>query len=123
MIDCVGSPTHGQYMKSTLSFFAALVCISCGSGALSTAACPTDGTTLTYENFGSSFMSSYCVSCHSGSRAESGIDLSTSSKAQTYAAAIVSEAGTRSKMPPAGSPAPTATERAQLVEWLSCGSQ
>ena len=109
-------------MKSALGGLAALL-VSCGSGALSTEACPTEGTALTYESFGANFMSAYCVSCHTVARAEGGVDLSSLTNTRMVAAAVVSEAGTSNKMPPAGSPAPSAADRAKLVEWLSCASQ
>jgi uncharacterized membrane protein len=92
----------------------------CG-GVGTTAQCSDGGTTLTWASFGQAFVSSYCVSCHGGDRAERGIDLSTEAGVTRYASDVLAVAGESSTMPPFGESSPTAAERAQLVEWLSCG--
>lgn len=89
-------------------------------------ACPTGGTMLTYDNFGKDFFNSYCTSCHSGgSGVSEAQDKPFDSQAdiQAHAGQIYSEAGgTNTGMPPSGT-GPTADERTQLAEWLSCGAK
>lgn len=96
-----------------------LTLAGCGAGV---PACPDAGTPLTYSSFGSGFMSVYCVPCHGPSRTEKGFNVSTLSLVQSNDSAIVSHAGTGSDMPPSDSLLPSATERAQLTEWISCGA-
>ncbi len=95
-----------------------LLCSACGADA--SASC--SSSTLTYANFGQSFLSTYCVACHSGSRVEEGVDLSTAAGVSQHSAAVLREAGTGSAMPPSGSAAPSSAERAKLAEWLNCGA-
>jgi uncharacterized membrane protein len=83
--------------------------------------CDDGGTDLTYANFGQPFFSTYCTSCHGADLAEHGIDLSTEAGAAKYAAGIVQAAGDGAAMPPNGVGAPSAAERAQLVQYLGCG--
>jgi hypothetical protein len=96
------------------------------SGALvSGATCPDGGTSLTYTNFGQSFMATECTSCHGTARAEGGVRLDTQSSVQSNASLIDSVAGAgpngvRTSMPQGGS-VPTAT-REELSTWLACGA-
>jgi hypothetical protein len=90
-----------------------------GSGASTT--CPPGGTTLTYAGFGQSYLSRYCTSCHGSSSPSEGLSLSTQALVQAHAGAVASETS-RGSMPPRGSAMPTATEAAQLAEWLACGA-
>lgn len=90
-------------------------------------ACPDTGTDLTYANFGQQFFADYCTSCHAEGSGVAGAETSpfTSQAAiQDEAAEIFERAGgTNTNMPQSGSPAPTADERNQLAEWLSCGAK
>lgn len=98
-------------------------------GATGTTCSP--GSTLTYDNFGSSFMASYCTRCHSSSLsgaprqgAPDGHDfdsfagiLAVAEHIDEYAAA--GPGGTNTEMPPTD-PKPTLAERQELGEWLAC---
>jgi hypothetical protein len=117
------SPLVQESMRP-LPLLVLLPLVSCGPDLTgsSSALCTDAGSPLTYDNFGASFLSSYCVSCHGGSRSSGGVSLATAADASRYATAIVSAAGTRASMPPSGAAAPSAAERAELVQWLSCGA-
>ncbi len=99
----------------------ALLCLAgCGPSA---PRCPDAGTTLTYENFGAAFMTTYCVDCHGPKKAEKDITLQTAPLVQTHAARSNDAAGVGTSMPPEDAGVfPTSTERAKLAEWLSCGA-
>jgi uncharacterized membrane protein len=93
---------------------------ACGSAAIPP--CPDAGTALTYDNFGSGFMRTYCVRCHAGDRVEHHVDLSTREQIIAQGTKVVSSAGIGSSMPPSPELMPDEIERAQLVEWMSCGA-
>lgn len=81
---------------------------------------------LTYETFGEAFLTSWCRGCHSRDLAEElrqgaplEVNFNTRADARMRgrrAAFLVGDART---MPPAGGP--SESERALLVEWMSCG--
>src|SRR5258707_15888014 len=96
---------------------AVLVFLSCGPDVAAGATCADAGTSLTYASFGAGFLSTYCTTCHGVARTEAGVNLTTEANASRYSAAIVAQAGTATVMPPAGSSAPSAAERADLVQW------
>jgi uncharacterized membrane protein len=82
---------------------------------------------LTYENFGKSFMQKYCVLCHDSHKscfmrfgAPAGFDFDQPTGIQTRKNAIVRFAVTNTFMPPPWMTKPTPAERAQLWQWLSC---
>lgn len=97
------------------------------------AVCPDGGTALTYEDFGSAFMASYCQRCHSaevdGSARNGAPDdhnFDTQVECQALADHIDELAGsgpgaTNVEMPPS-QPRPTLAERRMLSEWLACGA-
>lgn len=97
-------------------------------GTLEQRTCPTDSF-LTFQNFGSGFMSEYCVGCHSSQipanmrqGAPDGVDFDSLDKVRTHAAAIYLRAGDDyATMPPAGGP--DRSGRILLGEWLACGAQ
>jgi uncharacterized membrane protein len=99
---------------------------ACKSEGGEVPACPDAGTALTYADFGQGFFEKYCVSCHAkGSGIGGAQDIPLESQAQIQANLddIYSEAGgTNTGMPPSSSK-PTAAERQQLAEWLSCGAE
>jgi len=95
------------------------------------AVCP-EGSTLTYESFGKSFMDKYCVTCHStalvGAAARKGAPeghdfdvlagiVPTAEHIDQYAA--IGPNASNQKMPPTD-PKPTDEERTQLGQWLAC---
>ncbi|MBS1150959.1 MAG: hypothetical protein H6Q89_2657 [Myxococcaceae bacterium] len=104
------------------AFSAVAVLALAGCGGAPLPACPDAGTALTYQNFGIGFMAGYCIECHGSGRTEKGLILTTPGAVRGHAEAVNAESGTGSAMPPRGSPLPSAAERAQLVEWLSCGA-
>ena len=97
------------------------------------ATCP-EGSMLTYESFGQSFMSRYCTRCHSstlsgserhGAPSDHNFDTLAGIKA-TPAEHLDEEAAAgpenvNTSMPPAD-PRPQDGERRQLGEWLACGT-
>jgi hypothetical protein len=89
--------------------------------------CPPEGTTLTYDNFGSSFLQGNCNTCHSADYAArhgapDGFRFDTLDDVHLHAARIfVRAAGPNTSMPP-GPDDPPADEREQLAVWLVCGA-
>jgi mono/diheme cytochrome c family protein len=111
---------------------ALLMLAGCGGGKPTEATCPT-GSTLTYQNFGQSFMSTYCLRCHnsalSGSArhdAPSDVNFNEPAGIQKEIKDIDTEAGagatvTNQDMPPDGEK-PSVDDRKKLAEWLACGA-
>jgi uncharacterized membrane protein len=96
------------------------------------ATCP-PSSTLTYDNFGQSFMTSYCTRCHASTLTGSermgapllhdfdtlpGILVFIDHIDETAAAG---PDATNTSMP-IGDPGPTIDERTLLGEWLACGA-
>ena len=96
--------------------------------------------TLTYDNFGSAFFTSYCLSCHSSSksgeaRKDAPTDVNFDSLAdikmhstQIDIEAAASPKRTNTSMPPGFDQSPpkgtypSPDERMKLGEWLACGA-
>ncbi|RYZ03665.1 MAG: hypothetical protein EOO73_26770 [Myxococcales bacterium] len=98
---------------------------ACGSdlGDSTGSTCPS-GSTLTYENFGSSFMQSYCLACHADGGPESP-KLSTLAQIVAHRdevdrAAAAGPNAVNTYMPE-GMSVPE-SERRKLGEWLACGA-
>jgi uncharacterized membrane protein len=101
-------------------------------GPATGAECPPTST-LTYDNFGRTFMESYCTRCHSseltGAAREGATrdhDFDTHAGIVGVADHIDQAAGagpnaTNDQMPPDGD-MPTLAERQQLAEWIACGA-
>ncbi len=84
------------------------------------AAC--DSSTLTYTNFAESFFSDYCTACHApGAAVRQSPDLDTYANVSAQADRANARAGNGLTMPPLD-PRPSAEERADLAEWVSCGA-
>ena len=89
--------------------------------------CPEQGTQLTYESFGRTFMAEHCDECHSagdGHRhgAPSSYRFDTLADVRAHKDRIfVRAAASNTTMPP-GVDDPPADEREQLAEWLACGA-
>lgn len=89
----------------------------------------TDCTTssLTYDNFGSAFMTSYCLDCHSSSSgnrqgAPASVNFDTLELVQNQASSVDRRSGNGTSMPPTSySPTPSDSERTMLTEWIDCG--
>lgn len=102
------------------------------SGTPSGAVCP-DGSALTYDTFGRSFMEQYCTRCHASTlvgaarnRAPVGLDFDTRSGIQEHADRIDGQAASgplrRNNIMPPDAPLPTSAERTDLGLWLACGA-
>lgn len=103
-----------------LSLVLGLLAVGCGGG--SGATCPTNST-LTYDNFGRQFFTSYCNSCHTTGTQPT---LNTLAQIRAQSTDIDSQAAAGANavnvaMPESGA-APTEAERRQLGEWLACGA-
>jgi hypothetical protein len=107
--------------------FAALSLPGCLFQSIDDVACPTEGTKLTYENFGKTFFAGYCNRCHSadfGERqgAPDNFVFATVDDARAHKARIFARsAGPNDSMPP-GPDDPPREERDRLAEWLACGA-
>jgi uncharacterized membrane protein len=105
---------------------ASLVLAGCES-SWETAACPEEGTELTYESFGQSFMMVHCQTCHASSiddrkGAPVGISFDTREEVVEWIDRIYERsAGENVSMPP-GPEDPSLEERDKLAEWLACGA-
>ena len=114
-------------------FLILVAVVACGPSPESTGTvCPDpDPMTLTYDNFGKSFMDKYCTWCHASDLPRSkrngaplyhdfdtfdGI-IVVADHVDEYAAA--GPDATNTLMPPDGT-APSEEERLQLGEWLAC---
>jgi uncharacterized membrane protein len=91
-------------------------CGSASSTGISPITCPTDST-LTYANFGSTFINDNCLSCHASKEKPT---LSTAAQVQANRALILQEAVYTDAMPEDASMA--LAEREMLGEWLACGA-
>jgi len=69
-----------------------------------------DPPALTYANFGSAFLSSYCSSCHMFNQSV------VQSSGQVLASAVTSGGM------PAGTHRPSSQERAEFAAWVACGA-
>ena len=75
---------------------------------------------LTYDSFGKTFLSNYCVSCHGPTISQAKIKVDSLAAVVTNKAKVKA-AVSNSSMPPLGSKAPTAAERKQFGQWIDCG--
>lgn len=112
---------------------AALLLSGCFGGEETGATCPPGGTTLTYQNFGQSFMGTYCLRCHNSALtgnarhdAPSDINFNTVEEVRAEAKDVDKQAGasatiTNEEMPPDGEK-PSVEDRRKLSEWLACGA-
>src|SRR5262245_57086278 len=96
------------------------------------ALCPT-GAAPTYDTFGHSFMSAYCVRCHATDRvgsarlgAPNGLDFDELASVRRAAPHIDEHAAAGpaavNVLMPMDEPAPSIAERYTLGEWLACGA-
>jgi len=120
--------------RPALALAAVLMIAGCSQkplfGPPTQSVCPS-ATTLTYTNFGRSFMEAYCTRCHAASLrgadrqgAPSFHDFDTLFGVRAVFDHIdettaAGPAATNTSMPP-DSPAPTLAERQQLGEWIAC---
>jgi hypothetical protein len=90
--------------------------------------CPAN-TTLSYESFGRGFFEHYCLHCHSTALAgrdrggaPQGVNFDTLDAIAAHKDAIWHMAADDNMEMPASGPAPSASERHQLGDWLACGA-
>jgi len=103
------------------------------TGTATGATCPT-ADAPTAQNFGTAFMQTYCLSCHSASLtgaarqdAPVGVNYDTLEDVRRQSALIDIHAAagpnaTNTEMPPEGRTQPTQQERERLGQWLACGA-
>lgn len=81
---------------------------------------PTASGNVTYAQVSSQIFTPSCISCHSGSRASAGVDLTTYANVVSHISAIQKEALTNQSMPP--SQPLSSTNQALLKTWISQGT-
>lgn len=103
------------------------------TGTATGATCP-GADAPTAQSFGTAFMRTYCLGCHSASvtgaarqAAPVGVDFDTLEDVRRQASRIDLHAAagpnaTNTEMPPAGPPQPAQQEREKLGQWLACGA-
>jgi hypothetical protein len=110
-------------MKSALLIVAILASTALGCWEdMSSYSCPDGGTTLTYENFGQSFFSEWCVSCHGGPNGYSSRAFTDVDTIRAQAADIFKNAAEDNATMPPGPDGPSKAARDELAEWLACGA-
>ncbi len=84
--------------------------------------------TLTYDNFGSQFMDSYCLGCHStsvsgGARggAPVAVNFDELTQIQTQKGRIKARVNAKTMPPATANASPSQAEIDDLVEWIDCG--
>jgi uncharacterized membrane protein len=99
----------------------------CSSQKLDEYDCPPEGTSLTYESFGKSFVNGYCQGCHGSTvtdrqGAPPGYVFDTYEQVLDHKERIFSRAAAGNDSMPPGPDDPSEAEREQLAEWLACGA-
>jgi uncharacterized membrane protein len=125
---------HFRPLFAALGGAAVLLFAGCAEPVASGSTCPSAGTTLTAENFGTSFFDKYCTRCHSSQKsgifarhgAPSDFNFDTIEGVRSHvkdidAFAAAGPAREEAEMPPDGDK-PTLEERKMLGEWLACGA-
>jgi uncharacterized membrane protein len=106
---------------------AAIVMPACDLVEIDQYPCPKGGTTLTYDNFGRTFMASWCNRCHSaepGMRDGAPDDyvFDTLDQVRKHKDRIFARSATTNDSMPPGPVDPPLAEREKLAEWLACGA-
>ncbi len=101
--------------------------VSCKETTLDDRPCPSTGTSLTYENFGKAFMSTYCQNCHGATSndrkgAPGRYDFGTLDDIRNHRSRIFSRAAADNTTMPPGPDDPPSEERERLADWLACGA-
>jgi hypothetical protein len=111
-----------RFAFALLGFGASVVAGCAGSTGQATGSTCPSGSTLTYENFGQAFMSSYCTACHATREQPTLTTLASiqASREEIDMVAAVGPNAVNTRMPQGGS-VPT-SERQKLGEWLACGA-
>ena len=106
---------------------ATVLSLGCSPVELEDYDCPPEGTTLTYENFGKTFVDGYCQSCHASAAkdrkgAPSNFIFDTYDQVVEDKHRIFARAAADNDSMPPGPDDPSDAEREQLAEWLACGA-
>lgn len=96
--------------------------LGCQSATLADTPCPSEGTALTYRNFGEPFFNAYCNECHGGRDGYSSRAFPTVTRIREDRERIFATAAANNVSMPPGPDDPPATERERLAEWLACGA-
>jgi uncharacterized membrane protein len=125
---------HFRPLFAALGGAAVLLLAGCAEPVASGSSCPTEGTTLTAQSFGTNFVDKYCTRCHSTEKsgifgrhgAPSDYNFNTIEGVRSHlkdidAYAAAGPAREEAMMPPDGD-MPTLEERKQLGEWIACGA-
>jgi len=121
----VGTRAHFLGHRFIAWASASLLIVACGAkpdqGEPTGSTCP-QGSTLTYANFGQTFIATNCLGCHDGTTSPR---LSTQSAVEANASAIDRQAAAGpnavNTLMPRDHDVST-TERTRLGEWLACGA-
>jgi uncharacterized membrane protein len=113
--------------RTSAALWVALGLAGCAETTIDEVDCPPEGTTLTYESFGRSFIDDNCQSCHgatsSGRKgAPSGYDFGSADEVRRWRSRIFSRAALDNTTMPPGPDVPPRDERDKLAEWLACGA-
>jgi uncharacterized membrane protein len=103
--------------RIVLLVVALAACTTTESTGIQTVSCPPDST-LTYANFGQSFIQNNCLSCHATKQRP---QLSSQAEVQANADRILSAAVYTNAMPQDADMA--LTDRQTLGEWIACGAK
>jgi hypothetical protein len=82
--------------------------------------CPSEGTELTYDNFGRQFLDVWCMRCHD--EGPNGIYFDDHDDVLARRERIFINAAAANTYMPPGPDDPVREERDLLAEWLACGA-
>jgi uncharacterized membrane protein len=113
-------------MRNAWLLAMSLVLCACNMETLDQRACPPDGTTLTYDDFGKPFLDEWCNTCHGAAASDRNgappnITFDTQDQAVEWKARIFALAADDNTSMPLGSNIPSSDDRHKLGDWLACG--
>jgi uncharacterized membrane protein len=114
-------------MLSRIPIIALFVLSGCNVVEIEDYPCPQEGTELTYENFGASFLAANCGSCHAAAStdrqgAPPNYVFDSLEQVRTHKARIFARSATTNVSMPPGPDDPPEVGREKLAEWLACGA-
>lgn len=117
----------GRLELRALIFLLVLLLASCKETTIEDRTCPPQGTKLTYETFGQTFMADHCQTCHGAPTkdrrgAPGSYDFGSVDDVRLHKARIFSRAAADNTTMPPGPDDPPEAEREKLAEWLACGA-
>jgi hypothetical protein len=121
------SSERTRFASAAAALVLVLGLASCDLQTIDEFPCPTQGTALTYDNFGATFLNGYCQPCHGAhgpgrNGAPAAYDFATVLDARGWRDRIFARAASINTTMPPGPDDPSEEERNQLAEWLSCGA-